>query len=217
MKSQLLKPLLAAAACLVMWPSHAARAADIIVQPTNITAAPPEGMISDTNPNMCITGAGLDDPDAVSNGAPVPAKLPQHNASFFTLARWYEANGSSTFDQKAFVPGTQLTFALDQAYTINGVYLWNYSENNEEDVVYNTNRGLNEATIEFSSDGGTTWGKPVELTFKPSADGALASPEFKPLAPAKADAVRLTLLSNFGGEKANGIIGFDEIRFTAKP
>ena len=219
-------PLAATAVATLLLLSTFAHAENILVQPTDAIAAPASGMVNDTGDGQywllqnTINGVGLDNPSAADNGLPVPEPLPKHNdIGWASGVRW---NAPDAAEAKL-VPGTTVTFSLDQTYTLNGLYLWNFSERAFEvdGRTHLNHRGIKETTIEFSTDGGSTWSKPIDVNFKEAPAAVSYSPEFKALSPVKANAVRLTINSNFGpGEPPDahaGFYGFNEIRFTADP
>ena len=219
-------PLTATAVATLLLLSPFAHAESILVQPTDAIAAPSSGMVNDTDGGQywllqsTISGAGLDNPSAADNGLPVLEPLPMHNdVAWASGVRWAAPDGA----EAKLVPGTTVTFPLDQTYALNGLYLWNFSERTSEvdGRTHLNNRGLKETTIEFSTDGGSTWSKPIDVNFKEAPATPSYSPEFKALSPVKANAVRLTINSNFGpGEPPDahaGFYGFNEIRFTADP
>ena len=103
-----------------------------------------------------------------------------------------------------------LTFTLPALYQVTDLVVWGF---------YYTSSNNNEAkdfTIEFSPDGGTTWGKPIQVSHQRSS----ALSETIPLGGRfQANAVRLTITDNhyvfrgIGGDR----VGLGEVKFIAEP
>jgi len=107
------------------------------------------------------------------------------------------------------------TLDLGGAYDLTDMTLWNYGERWNKG--YYNNRGINAFTLEFSTDGGTTWSAPVSLTAAEVPAGADSGvvyydPEIIDFEDQTGVThVRLTVQSNHGG----GYTGFGEVAFSA--
>ncbi|NCS13564.1 MAG: PEP-CTERM sorting domain-containing protein [Microcystis aeruginosa G13-09] len=112
-----------------------------------------------------------------------------------------------------------ITFNLNGSYNLSGFTFWNLGGGSAE----LTRQGINNVTIEYSNNGGTTWST---LSGAPSmfAQGTSGSPATSQVAQqfsfasVAATHVRFTNLSNFGGftnPTNNNRIGFSEIQFAA--
>lgn len=100
----------------------------------------------------------------------------------------------------------ELLFFLDELQTLSNVAIWGYSDAAGNDV--------QSFTLEFSTDGGTTFGDAVSLT-KPIYD---ATSNFVSVlafnGSVQANAVRMTVTDNYFEDSAGGDrVGFNEIRF----
>ncbi len=106
-----------------------------------------------------------------------------------------------------------MTFTLDQIYNLEGVYLWNYGENGGAAAM-----GIKGASFEFSVDGGSTWSAASPLTFEVATFAAGKTiAGYQGLGSHSANAVRMTINTNFGAAESSGTVGLGEIRFTAIP
>ncbi len=117
------------------------------------------------------------------------------------------------------IPSGTITFNLNGSYNLSGFTFWNLGGGSAE----LTRQGINNVTIEYSNNGGTTWST---LSGAPSmfAQGTSGSPATSQVAQqfsfasVAATHVRFTNLSNFGGftnPTNNNRIGFSEIQFAA--
>jgi len=117
------------------------------------------------------------------------------------------------------IPSGTITFNLNGSYNLSGFTFWNLGGGSEE----LTRQGINNVTIEYSNNGGTTWST---LSGAPSmfAQGTSGSPATSQVAQqfsfasVAATHVRFTNLSNFGGftdPATQNRIGFSEIQFAA--
>ncbi|RPH91088.1 MAG: PEP-CTERM sorting domain-containing protein [Chroococcales cyanobacterium metabat2.561] len=110
-----------------------------------------------------------------------------------------------------------ITFNLNGSYNLGGFTFWNIGGGSQE----LTRQGISGVTIEYSSNGGTTWtsltGAPNSFTQGTSGMPATdQTPQSFSFAPVAATQVRFINLSNFGGfttPSTNNRIGFSEIQF----
>jgi len=155
--------------------------------------------------------------DAV-NGQGLPGNTPsltgEHGESLIGNS-WRSDILSNT--QGTTIPSGTITFNLNGSYNLSGFTFWNLGGGSEE----LTRQGINNVTIEYSNNGGTTWST---LSGAPSmfAQGTSGSPATSQVAQqfsfasVAATNVRFTNLSNFGGFTDPGTqnrIGFSEIQF----
>jgi hypothetical protein len=117
------------------------------------------------------------------------------------------------------IPSGTITFNLNGSYNLSGFTFWNLGGGSTA----LTRQGINNVTIEYSNNGGTTWST---LSGAPSmfAQGTSGSPATSQVAQqfsfasVAATHVRFTNLSNFGGftdPATQNRIGFSEIQFAA--
>jgi hypothetical protein len=179
--------------------------AAIIVVPTSV---------SDSTFDHIIDGSGL--ASTLATGDPVPATYPQHQVG--------DSSDGATSPRIEAVAGrvqttsiSAMVLDLGGAYDLTGMVLWNYSERWNND--YYNDRGSNTFTLEFSTDGGTTFPTSVSLSATRVPDGAASGLQyFDSEAIDFADQtgithVRMTVQSNFGGNYT----GIGEVVFTAVP
>ena len=121
--------------------------------------------------------------------------------------------------------GSVITFTLDQAYTLNGIFLWNYAETYAGN--YYNGRGLNSVTVGLYN--GASLLSSQAVTFNGAAYGnAYSQANYQTLtATANVNKVTFTINTNlngvagsvveFGGSQTTGYVGLGEVRFTAVP
>jgi hypothetical protein len=108
-----------------------------------------------TNGSHWYDGSGLSDASIVESGDVLPSTLPTHISgnSNERVSRIRDANDINT-----------LTFDLAGSYDVSGMILWNSSEI-AADGTPQTDRGFNNTTLSFSTDGGATFTGSDTLTW----------------------------------------------------
>lgn len=182
----------------------------ILVASASLTQAnvliTPTGIESNINPlwkaRNLIDNSGLSDPFTTVEelGDTFHANVNTDNAytTFDILPDYFENGGT--------VP--VLTIDLGATYELTAIIIWGYTER----------YGLNEPksfTLEFSTTGpdGVFSGKQTFESPEPLGTGAGSRPAQAALARVTANAVRLTVTDNFGGNR----VGFGELKFVAAP
>ena len=132
-----------------------AQAQEFIVDP--IAAA--ETSLSNGNRNAGVTiGAagnfGLSDATIVETGDPIPTTWPSHTTQG-AARHWNSASGNTV--------GEVLSYDLDQSYELTGLHYWN--DNTDDGAPANPDRSIENVTLSFSSDGGTTIDATITETF----------------------------------------------------
>jgi hypothetical protein len=186
-------------------------AQSFIVQP--IAAADGNGAPFDGNnldPAGTINGSGLSDATIVQTGDAVPVTLPTHAASPFGI-QWRNRDGSQADNTISFDLGTGST-----SYDITGLYVWNY---NEAFSGFQTQRGFNVLTIEWSSNDGANWstvGSVDGFAFTEALPQNDNAPQFVSLGSTLSGAtdIRFIPTSNHGDSRYYGL---NEVRFVAVP
>jgi len=155
--------------------------------------------------------------DAV-NGQGLPGNTPSltgdHGQSLIGNS-WRSDTLTNT--QGTTIPSGTITFNLNGSYNLSGFTFWNLGGGSEE----LTRQGINNVTIEYSNNGGTTWstlsGAPTSFTQGTfGTPGTNQTPQAFSFASVAATNVRFTNLSNFGAfnnPTDNNRIGFSEIQF----
>ena len=118
------------------------------------------------------------------------------------------AAGQGTMWLSNGIAGEWIEYEFDRAYAINSMWVWNYNQNNPE----RTTRGIRDCTIEYSLDGAAWEAVGGTHTFA-KADGSdnYAHNTEIDFGGAKAQYVKITVVSNHGGSSA----GLSEVRFYA--
>lgn len=182
------------------------------VQATNLIG----GVTASTN----IAGQTTWELNDTVNGKGLPSNIPSltgNHAPSMNGDSWRSVViGNGTLPN---LSGRTITFDLPGtgAYNLTGFTFWNIGGGSQE----LTRQGISGVTIEYSSNGGTTW---TSLTGAPNSfaqgtSGVPATdqiPQSFSFAPVAATNVRFTNLSNFGGfsnPTMNNRIGFSEIQF----
>jgi len=110
--------------------------------------------------------------------------------------------------------GFTVVLDLGGTYNIETVNLWNYGERWQG--VYYNDRGVQDFRLEFSTDGGATYGNPELLIASKAPEGATSGQVFYDgetfdiTDQAGVTHVKFIAISNYGG----GYKGFSEINFT---
>jgi hypothetical protein len=106
--------------------------------------------------------------------------------------------------------GAWIQYEFDQIYTLTNMWVWNYNQDVTGGGDLRTNRGYNECTIEYSTNG-TDWTTLGSTHFFAEADGSDTYAHNTEINFGSVDAkyVRLTAISNHGGTSA----GLSEVRF----
>lgn len=112
-----------------------------------------------------------------------------------------------------------IEFNLNGTYHLSGFTFWNLGGSSQA----LTHQGIKDVTIQYSSNGGTTWstliGAPTSFTQGTFGSPATSQPaQTYSFASVAATHVRFTNLSNFGGlASSDNRIGFSEIQFAKVP
>jgi hypothetical protein len=108
------------------------------------------------------------------------------------------------------IAGEWIQYEFDQIYTLTNMWVWNYNQDVTGGGDLRTNRGFNECTIEYSTNG-TDWTTLGSTHFFAEADGTPTYAHNTEIAFGSVDAkyVRLTCISNHAGSHA----GLSEVRF----
>ncbi|GCA86797.1 PEP-CTERM sorting domain-containing protein [Microcystis aeruginosa] len=171
------------------------------------------GVAQTGNIGFTVDGAGL-------IGPPVnkPTLTGDHGASSNTNS-WRSSRLDSLTPPG--LAGITINFAFNRVYSLAGFSFWN--SGGSISTTPNTvavNQGIKNVTIEYSSDGGTTW---VPLTGAPSSfnPGPLlgdVSPQLVSFKPVYATNVKFSNMSTQGTNNGlNNRLGFNEIQFRSIP
>jgi hypothetical protein len=112
------------------------------------------------------------------------------------------------------IAGEWIQYEFDQIYTLTNMWVWNYNQDVTGGGDLRTNRGFNECTIEYSTNG-TDWTTLGSTHFFAEADGTPTYAHNTEIGFGSVDAkyVRLTCISNHAGSHA----GLSEVRFYYTP
>jgi hypothetical protein len=152
--------------------------------------------------NNVINGSGLSAVPTATNYTSVTHASAASDNAWVTNAPgadWYAVPGA---------PNPTFVFQLGAVQTVKGVASWGYhfgSGNGNEARAY---------TLEFSTDGGTTWSAPTATINRGLTAAAVAVNTF---APVSANAVRMVITDNNAGFAAGGDrVGLGEVRFLSQ-
>ncbi|MHC4572949.1 MAG: Calx-beta domain-containing protein [Planctomycetota bacterium] len=108
------------------------------------------------------------------------------------------------------INGAWIQYEFDQIYTLTTMWVWNYNQDVTGGGDLRTNRGFQDCTIEYSTNG-SDWTQLGGTQTFAEADGSPTYAHNTEIAFGSADAkyVRLTCISNHGGTSA----GLSEVRF----
>jgi Ca2+-binding RTX toxin-like protein len=189
-----------------------APAATLMISPTAITYS--------NSPNQEFTGFNLDNENNIINGSGLSATPTVGNVTSVTHDAASSAppgNAWATID-----PGTPggdffaeggsapvFTIDLGSTYSVTDLVIWGYHFN-----VNNGNHAKN-ISLEFSTNGGISYGSPVPLVI-PNAV-AFNAAELVSFAAQNANYIRMTVTDNFFGVPGGGLggdrVGIAEVRF----
>jgi len=185
--------------------------ATIMIVATGVSYDTPQSSSQDDSFDEAIDGSGL--VTAYSTGDAVPSTLSQHHIG---------GNGGAASDIKSiagrYVDSDPFTITLDLGgtYDIATVNFWNYAE--RWNGTYYNDRGVKDFDLEFSTDGGATFGNTVSLTAAMAAEGAASGDAlydgetFDIADQAGVTHVKFIAKNNHGGNYN----GFSEINFTGE-
>jgi len=111
--------------------------------------------VSDTAFDGAIDGSGLEHP--YSTGDDVPATLSQH----YVGGNDNSVGKAEVIGGRVHAGAFTITLDLGGTYDIETVNLWNYAE--RWNGTYYNDRGVKNFDLEFSTDGGTTFGNTISL------------------------------------------------------
>lgn len=183
----------------------------------------PTGIAYVTDPSQQINLAALNNPTNLINGEGLSAAPTINNYATLTHRAWTSgaANSWATTDPGGFPSSFFASGGLPQIFIIDlgGTFpltdfvIWGYHNNDTQ------NNNASTITLEFSTDGGTTYGGLQTVNTTPAIRSGGPAQTLS-LTPVDADFVRLTVTDNFHGE-AGGIggdrVGLAEFRFIAIP
>lgn len=181
-------------------------AATIIIQPISVTMSL-DALGAPFGPslyavNNVINGSGLSDVPTGTNYTTVTHAAADSGNVWVTNAPgadWYAAPGA---------PNPSFIFQLGATQSINGVVSWGYH--------FGSGHG-NEArayTLEFSTDGGSSWSTPTAAITRGLTSSAAAVNTF---AAVSANSVRMTITDNNAGFAPGGDrVGLGEVRFLSQ-
>ncbi len=176
--------------------------ASVIVQPIGATSPNPVQRDVANSYN----GNGLSDSSIVETGDSVPAVYPTHN----------NAAGSQWQAKDVSANQVTITFDLGGQYDLTGFHLWNgceyWSGTGDE-----TDKGVKEATVLFSTDNGNNWTSMGAMTFARGLDNNAYTGEDYAAVMNGATHVRFDVLSNWSADGQSGQTGIAEVRFVAIP
>lgn len=181
--------------------------AAIIIDPVSATANYEQG----SSPgSKLVDGSGLSDATIVETGDAIPALYPTHSTSAGDMWRTLRpADGHP-------IAGAAVTFDLGAGtltgYDLTGFHLWNY---NEFWSGGESSRGIQTATIEYSTDDGGNWTSLGNSVFTQATESSAYAGEdysFGSTLTGVTD-VRFTVVDNWGGDR----VGLSEVRFVAIP
>lgn len=191
---------------LVLLLPLAASAGTIVVQPVSVSsstnsASAPFGPDLYPAGNL-INGSGLSAVPTGANYSSVTHANASSTNAWVTVAPgadWYAVPGA---------PNPTFVFNLPSTTQLKGVASWGYhfgSGNGNEARIF---------TLEFSTDGGTSWSAPTAPITRGMSSAAAAISAF---APVTANAVRMTITDNNAGFAAGGDrVGLGEVRFLSQ-
>lgn len=187
-------------------PLATTRAGTAIIQPSSASMSV-DSLGSPFGPslyaaNNVINGSGLSAVPTGANYTTVTHAAAASNNAWVTNAAgadWYAALGA---------PNPTFVFQLGSVQSIKGVASWGYhfgAGNGNETSAY---------TLEFSTDGGSTWSTPTATINRGLTASAVAINTF---APVNANAVRMTITDNNAGVAGGGDrVGLGEVRFLSQ-
>ena len=180
---------------------------EVVIAPTNATLEDTDGSYLQAdygaNGENWFNGSGLSSATIVETGDPIPAAWPTHaiGNSRDRVSRIRDANEIST-----------LTLDLGGTFHLTGMALWNSTETDE------TDRGFENTTLSYSTDGGNTFTGSHTLTWN-ELDGVTTAfgPEVQSLPQAMASVTHVRMdVDNFSGGGDDGIVMASELRFLGK-
>jgi len=183
--------------------------ADTIIVPSSValTDNGDGNFLQRTGAGYWLDGSGLSDATIVENGDTVPGVLPTHTFGYNTdavggyMARVRNATGGLA----------ELTFDLGGTYEVGGVILWNNGETSG-----NTDRGIENAAISWSSDGVNFTSASETLVFAESASSGDIAAQQEMLATSLPGVTHIRMaVDNF--DATDAIVSFAEIRMVAVP
>ena len=130
-----------------------------------------------------------------------------------TSTRSWVTNAPGGFPSDYYANGTQppeLTFFLDDTYTLTDIAVWGYSQG--------LNNDAKTLELEFSTDGGVTFSGLESLT-KPRFTGSSFVHKLPFSQERIANAVRVTIVDNYygaAGDSGGDRVGLDEVRFIGR-
>ena len=150
----------------------------------------------------------------LATGDPVPDPWPTHGAySTSTISRVRDTGETVASP----VGEASLVFDLGGSHTLSGIALWNSNEagTNGTPVVNNTTRGIENMTLAYSTDGGTTFTPSETLSSWTEGVTGTIDAEIKMLASSVPNVthVRIVVTSFIPGP----IVTFNEIRMISSP
>ena len=178
----------------------AVQATETLVQPTDATASSADSSRPATD---AIDGSGLSDTTIVETGDAIPAIYPSHNTDSGDM--WRSPNGDDGI-------GDWIAFELGGAYDLIGFHLWNYNETWGDDSQIEAERGIQVATVEYSTDNGANWTSLGDMTFtQASGSSDYTGEDYSFPGPiVGVTDIRFTVVSNFNNADRSGI---SEVRF----
>lgn len=192
--------------------------AQVIVNPTGVTSTSTD-TINLRTPSMMTDGLRLTDGGStVETGDTIPVTMPGW-APVGDGSSGYSASINAWRTEIGITTAT-LTFNLNTAYDLAGVYLWNYAETTGG-ISYNI-RGANGITASFSTSGtGGTFSnsQSFNLAIAPdsfSPTGTITPAQYFAFSglPTGVDAVKFDITSNHG---SSNLTGLGQVRFTTVP
>ena len=184
--------------------------ATVMIVATGVSYDTPQTSSQDDEFDEAINGAGL--VTVYTTGDAVPATLSQHHVG---------GNGGAFDDIKSiagrYVTADPFTITLDLGgtYDIATVNFWNYAE--RWNGTYYNDRGVKDFDLEFSTDGGATFGNTVSLTAAMADDTGATTGDvffngetFDIEDQAGVTHVKFIAQDNYGG----GYTGIAEVNFT---
>ncbi len=186
------------------------------------TLVTPTGIAYTTVPNQEATGLFLDDESNIINGVGLSATPTLANYSAITHAGVSLASPGNAWATVDTGPGAGdffadggiapvFTLSLDQVYSLDSIVFWGYH--------FGANNGNHPQSVrlEFSTNGGSSYGTPFEVTVGfPATFNLAATSTFTA---ADANSVRMTVTDNQFGTGPNGgdRVGIAEMRFLGTP
>ncbi|MFT3685081.1 MAG: hypothetical protein QM783_09180 [Phycisphaerales bacterium] len=189
----------------------AAANADVVIQPTAVTAVSTwRSCVPQIN---VINGNGLSNAALVTSGSAIPAAWPSHGTDGCNNM-WHTScigqsgstcEGGATADLTPYI-----IFDLGAAWDVTGLRLWNHNQV-APGGASETNRGIRNMEISVSTDN-VTYSSPVPYTNVSQGPGSTAySGDTYGLVAANVRYVKIQVTQNWG---ATGVTGISEIRFT---